>query len=180
MGRWVALLRGVNVGGANRVPMAELRALAEGLGWGRVETLIASGNLVFDAEGEGLAEALRGAMAARMGVDVAVLVLAGADLAARVAACPFDPLAGKEVHGFFLFGPARIDGEELARWKAPRETVAMDGPTVWLHAPDGIGRSKLAERLHKVVVAAGPVPGPVPMTARNLNTLRTLVEMAGR
>lgn len=177
MGRWVALLRGVNVGGANRVPMAELRAVAEGLGWSRVETLIASGNMVFDAEGGDHAQALRAAIAARMGVDVPVLVLAGEDLAARVAACPFDPTAGKEVHGFLLFGPARIVAEELARWKAPRETLVMQGLTVWLHAPDGIGRSKLADRLHKVLVG---VDAPLQMTGRNLNTLRTLVEMAGR
>lgn len=175
MGRWVALLRGVNVGGANRVPMAGLRALADGLGWGRVETLIASGNLVFDAEGaeEALAERLRGAMAAEMGVDVPVIVLAGEDLAARVAGCPFDPLEGKQVHAFFLFGPSRLEEGELARWKAPGEALVMAGRTVWLHAPEGIGRSKLAARIEKVVVGAE-------MTGRNLNTLRTLVEMAGR
>jgi len=175
MGRRVALLRGVNVGGANRVPMAGLRALADGLGWGRVETLIASGNLVFDAEGaeEALAERLRGAMAAEMGVDVPVIVLAGEDLAARVAGCPFDPERGKDVHGFLLFGEARLDEGELARWKAPSEALVMAGRTVWLHAPEGIGRSKLAARIEKVVVGAD-------MTGRNLNTLRTLVEMAGR
>jgi len=175
MGRRVALLRGVNVGGANRVPMAGLRALADGLGWGRVETLIASGNLVFDAEGaeEALAERLRGAMAAEMGVDVPVIVLAGEDLAARVAGCPFDPERGKDVHGFLLFGEARLDEGELARWKAPGEALVMAGRTVWLHAPEGIGRSKLAARIEKVVVGAA-------MTGRNLNTLRTLVEMAGR
>lgn len=173
MARWVALLRGVNVGGANRVPMAQLRALAEGLGWARVETVGASGNLVFDAEGDGLAGALRAAMAARMGVDVPVIVLAAEDLAARVAGCPFDPERGKDVHGFLLFGEARLEEGELARWKAPSEALVLAGRTVWLHAPEGIGRSKLAEKLHRVVVGAD-------MTGRNLNTLRTLVEMAGR
>lgn len=177
MGRWVALLRGVNVGGANKVPMARLRLLAEGLGCGQVETVGASGNMVFDAEGEGLAERLRAAMAAEMGVDVPVMVLAGEDLAARVAGCPFDPVRGKDVHGFLLFGDARLDEGELGRWRAASEALVMDGRTVWLHAPEGIGRSKLVEKLHKVVVG---VEMPVQMTARNLNTLRTLVEMAGR
>jgi uncharacterized protein (DUF1697 family) len=172
MGRWVALLRAVNVGGANKVPMAALRALAGGLGWERVETVGASGNMVFDAEGEGLAERLRAAMREGMGVEVPVLVLAGDDLAARVAGCPFDPVRGKDVHGFLLFGDARLDEAELARWKAPSEALVMEGRTVWLHAPEGIGRSKLAEKLHRVVVGAD-------MTARNLNTLRTLVGMAG-
>lgn len=172
MGRWVALLRGVNVGGANKVPMAGLRALAEGLGWGRVETLIASGNLVFDAEGAGLAEALRGEMRARMGVDVGVLVIAGGDFAARVVGCPFDPVAGKDVHGFFLFGPGQVDEAEVARWKAGSEEVRTVGDVVWLHAPEGVGRSKLAARMDRVVRG-------VDMTARNLNTLRTLAGMAG-
>jgi len=174
MGRWVALLRGVNVGGGNKVPMADLRRLAEGLGWLRVETLIASGNLVFDAEGEaeGLAAALRAAMVAGMGVDVAVLVIAGDDLRARLAGCPFDPEEGKHVHGFLLFGPARLDEAALSLWRAPSEALVMEGLTVWLHAPLGIGRSKLAEKLHKVVVGAD-------MTARNLNTLRKLALMAG-
>ncbi len=175
MGRWVALLRGVNVGGGNKVPMADLRVLAEGLGWREVESYIASGNLVFSAEGDaaGLAVALRAAMQAQMGVDVPVLVLAGDDLAARVAGCPFDPVEGKHVHAFLLFGEGRLDEKVLDALKAESEEVVMQGRTVWLHAPEGIGRSKLAEKFHKVVVGAD-------MTARNLNTLRTLVEMAGR
>jgi uncharacterized protein (DUF1697 family) len=177
MGRWVALLRGVNVGGAHAVPMAELRALARGLGWGRVESHIASGNLVFDAEGdaEALAAELRQAMRAGMGVDVPVLVVAGEDLAARVAGCPFDPVEGRHVHGFLLFGEARLDAAELAALKVESEEVVMQGRTVWLHAPEGIGRSKLAEKFHKLVVGADM---PVQMTARNLNTLRKLALMA--
>jgi uncharacterized protein (DUF1697 family) len=173
MDRWVALLRGVNVGGANKVPMAALRALAEGLGWLGVQTYIASGNLVFSAEGdaEGLAATLRDAMKAGMGVDVAVIVLAGDDLAARVAGCPFDPEEGKHVHGFLLFGEGRLDEGMLGSLKLPSEEVVLDGRTVWLLAPDGIGRSKLAEKFHKVVLGSD-------MTARNLNTLRKLAEMA--
>jgi uncharacterized protein (DUF1697 family) len=175
MQRWVALLRGVNVGGVNKVPMADLRDLAAGLGWTRVESYIASGNLVFDADGEAaaLASALRAGLTERMGVDVPVLVIGGEDLAARVAGCPFDPVARTHVHGFMLFGPARLDEEELVRWRATGEALVMEGRTVWLHAPEGIGRSKLAGKLDKVVLGAD-------MTARNLNTLRTLVEMTGR
>ncbi len=153
--------------------MADLRAVAEALGWVRVETLIASGNLVFDAEGGDLAATLRAAMRERMGVDVASVVVAGRDLRAWVEACPFDPVEGKHVHGFILFGQARLDEAELARWKAASEEVVMAGEVVWLHAPEGVGRSKLAARMDKVVRGAE-------MTARNLNTLRTLVEMAAR
>ena len=172
MRKWVALLRGVNVGGANRVPMPALRALATDLGWQRVRSHIASGNLVFAAEGTaaGLAEDLRQAMAAQMGVDVAVLVLSGADLRGALSDCPFDPPEGKQVHGFFLFAAPVLDPAALEQWRAPREELVVRGRVGWLYAPDGIGRSKLAERLHKVITGTD-------MTARNLNTLRALVAL---
>ena len=98
--KWVALLRGVNVGGGNKVPMAELRALAEGLGWREARSYIASGNLVFVAEGEaaGLATALRMAMAREMGVDVPVYVLSAAEVARALADCPFAPEKGNLCH----------------------------------------------------------------------------------
>ena len=172
MPNWVALLRGINVGGANKVPMAALRALAADLGWQGVRSHIASGNLVFAAEGTavGLADDLRRAMAARMGVDVAVLVLSGVALRGALAACPFDPVEGKQVHGFFLFADPVLDKAALEQWRAPSEELVVQGRVGWLFAPDGIGRSKLAERLHKVITGTD-------MTARNLNTLRALVAL---
>jgi uncharacterized protein (DUF1697 family) len=76
----VALLRGVNVGGNNRVPMADLRALAEGLGWSDASTYINSGNLVFDVPRTStrvLADELEAAIASDIGVTCRTLVLAG-------------------------------------------------------------------------------------------------------
>jgi len=172
MPHWVALLRGVNVGGANRVPMVALRALAAELGWQGVRSHIASGNLVFAADGmaEGLAQDLRHAMATRMAGDVAVLVLSGVALRGALHACPFDPPEGKQVHGFFLFDEPVLDMVALEQWRAPSEVLVVQGRVGWLFAPEGIGRSKLAERMHKVITGTD-------MTARNLNTLRALVAL---
>ena len=172
MHHWVALLRGINVGGNNLVPMADLRRLCAGLGWLDVRSHIASGNLVFRAAGgaQGLASELRQAIAARMGCDVPVLILPGAVLQAALAGCPFDPVEGKQVHGFFLWADPVVNQVALEAYRAPSEQLAVIGRVAWLHAPEGIGRSKLAEKFDKVVTGTQ-------MTARNLNTLRRLVEM---
>jgi len=168
----VALLRGVNVGGANKVPMPSLRRVAGSLGWRGARTHLASGNLVFDAEGEpeALARDLRAAIAAAIGPDVAVLVLRAEAVRAALRGCPYAPAEGKHVHAFFLRNDPVLDLAALEAFRAPSEDLVVAGRLAWLHAPEGIGRSRLAERLHKVVAGTD-------MTARNLNTLRALCEM---
>ncbi len=170
-GKWVALLRGVNVGGVT-VEMAELRGLAEGLGWREVQSLIASGNLIFRAPGpaEGLRAALEAALAARYGRTVPVLVLSGDDFRAVLAAHPFVPEKGNQSHVFFCWDRPQIDKALYHALKLPEEDLRLVGGHVHLHAPGGIGRSKLAERLGKVVTGSE-------MTGRNLNTVRRLAEM---
>jgi uncharacterized protein (DUF1697 family) len=172
MQSWVALLRGINVGGHNKVPMAQLRAVCAALGWTDVRSHIASGNLVFRARGEAgaLAAALHEAILAQMGVDCAIIVLPGVAVRAALADCPFDPEAGKQVHAFFCWSDPVIATAMLASLKAETEDLVARGRVVWLFAPDGIGRSKLAERIARVITGTE-------MTARNLNTVRTLVEM---
>ena len=172
MDQWVALLRGINLGGHQMVPMAELRALCAGLGWSGVQSYIASGNLVFRANGEaeGLALILRQAIAAQMGCDVPIIVLPGEAVRAALADCPFDPDAGKQVHGFVLWTDPVVDHAALERFRAPTERLIVQGRVAWLYAPEGIGRSKLVEKFEKVVTGTQ-------MTARNLNTWHKLVEM---
>ncbi len=172
MVKWVALLRGVNVGGGNRVPMAELRRLCEGLGWTGLRSYIASGNLVFTAEGraEELAAALRVAMADGMGVDVPVLVLPGEAVRQAAADCPFDPEDGRRVHAFFLMGEVRVDRDLFDSLKATGDALELTPGVAWLHTPGGFGTSKVADRLGRILAGAD-------FTGRNLNTVRKLVEM---
>ncbi|MCA0942389.1 DUF1697 domain-containing protein [Salipiger pacificus] len=166
----VALLRGLNVGGANALPMAELRRLCEGLGWQGVQSHLASGNLIFEAEKERgtLAEALSGALAER-GLDVPVLVLPPGEIRRAVTACPCAPAEPRLVHAGFLFGPESLDRPLFERFAAPGDEVAAAQGLLWLHTPGGFGRSKLAPRLEAIAGA--------PLTARNLSSLGKLVQM---
>lgn len=168
----VALLRGINVGGHRKVPMADLRALAEDLGWQDVRTHVASGNLVFRAAGDdvGLASVLETALHDRIGVRTDVLVLPREEIAAALADCPFDDPSGKAVHVFFLWSRAEVDTARYDRLRAADETLVVDGHRAWLHTPSGIGRSKLAQGLGRVL-------GGVRMTGRNLATVRRIAEM---
>lgn len=152
--------------------MAGLRTLCADLGWQEVRTHIASGNVVFAAPGpaEDLSAQLERAVAHNMGVQAAVLVLSAGEMRAVLAGCPFYPAAGKQVHAFFCREVPQMDHDALAALSSPGEEVAVRGRTVWLFAPNGIGRSALAANF-------GKVANGTPMTARNLNTVRTLVEM---
>lgn len=169
MQAWGALLRGVNVGGAAKLPMADLRAVASDIGWQNPQTYIASGNLVFQAEAGDHATLLRDGLQSRLGLDVPVLVLPHSAYRACLASCPFQPEQGSHLHGFLTFSPPRLD---MAVFDALRttEVIAAAEGVVWLHAPDGIGRSKVAEKMHKIICGAQT-------TARNLNTLRHLLQM---
>lgn len=171
--RVVALLRGMNIGG-NRLPVARLRAVAEELGWRDVRSYLASGNLVAtidaDLPPDALARELAGALGAH-GLDVPVLVLTAERLSAVLEDCPFHPDRGKDVHAYFLWSDPVVDTDAMNAFRAESETLEVRGRVAWLHTPEGIGRSRLAEKLHKVVTGTD-------MTARNLNTVRALVDLA--
>ncbi len=171
MTKWLALLRGVNVGGV-KVLMEPLRDLAEGLGWTGVQTYIASGNMVFSAVGEeeNLADILHAALKADIGVDTPTMVLSAAKIQAVLAKHPWQPEKGSQSHVYFCWGTPVIDEALYGGLKAPEEELRVVDGQVHFYAPAGIGRSKLAEKLGKVVQGSE-------MTGRNLNTVRRLVEM---
>ena len=173
--RYVALLRGVNVGGRNRLPMAEWRALLEARGLTGVATYIQSGNAVFDGPDapEGLADDIRDAIAERFGFAPDCLLLTAADLDAALAANPFpeadaDP---KSLHLVFCTGTPQLDVEAARAAATAGERWQLGADIFYLHTPNGFGRSKLAERLPRVLRAET-------ITARNLATCRALQKMA--
>jgi uncharacterized protein (DUF1697 family) len=175
--RWIGLLRGVNVGGRSRVPMAELRALCAGLGWRDVETYIQSGNLVFEADGEAtdLEARLEKALAAKMGVATAVIIRTAADWKRCLAANPFGPASEKEPNRVLLGLSKRpLQPEAAAALQAKAadgERVAAAGGALWFHYPEGVGRSKLSPSLIDRLAGS-------PVTARNWRTALKLAEMA--
>jgi uncharacterized protein (DUF1697 family) len=174
--RHVALLRGINVGGKKKVAMAELRALVAGLGHTDVATYINSGNVVFaaaapDAGRDELETAIEAAIRAGLGVEVAVLVRTHDELAAAVDANPFpDAEPSRLLLSFLRTAPEPDTYAAAERVESGADEFRVDGTTLYLHCPDGIGRSKLAEAL-------GRVKAPV-ATARNLATIRKLIVLS--
>jgi uncharacterized protein (DUF1697 family) len=167
--RFVVLLRAVNVGGTGSLPMAELRALAQASGFEAVRTYIQSGNMVLQSswpEAKKVKATLEKALAAKLGKPVAVMVRTAGEMAQVLRSNPFPDKPGNQVMAVFLDAPpgrhaldgvVAPDGEELGLGR--RE--------IYVYYPNGMGRSKL-----KLPAASGG-------TARNINTVARLVEMAG-
>jgi uncharacterized protein (DUF1697 family) len=177
MNTYIALLRGINVGGNNKLPMRDLAALLQDLGCRNVKTYIQSGNVVFQSEQtdrKALADAITDAIRRHHGFAPATFILDRQELEAAIAANPFPEgeSAPKSLHLFFLDGsPQAYDPSALDRVKAPNERCQLIGRVFYLHAPDGIGRSKLAENVGK--------GWGVNMTARNWRTVCELEALAG-
>jgi uncharacterized protein (DUF1697 family) len=164
---FVALLRAVNVGGTGKLPMAELKAMAEAAGLTRVRTYIASGNLMFDsnlAEAEVKSE-LEKALQAYAGKPVGVLVRSAAEMAAVLAANPFPGSPGNRTVAIFLDASPPADAIETAAG-VTTERIVLGVREIYVHYPDGQADTKL-----RLAAAAFG-------TARNLNTVAKLAEMA--
>jgi uncharacterized protein (DUF1697 family) len=183
----VALLRGINLGGHNKVPMADLREVVASLGHGDVATYIQSGNVVFSAEQSdtaALAAALEEAIAETIGVRARVVVLSREELAQVVRDNPYsDEPNPKAVHAVFLSGPPGPDvAERVARAQqqvarqGSRDSAQVVGRTIFLHTPDGYGRSDLAAELIKL---GQRKTDSVTGTARNWATVTKLAAMCG-
>jgi uncharacterized protein (DUF1697 family) len=166
----VALLRGINVGGHGRVAMADLREVVASLGYEDVATYVQSGNVVFTAEAPDAA-ALEAAISERLGVSPAVIVLSREELERVVDRNPWpDEKDGKHLHAIFTAGEPDADVVAAAQEKASGgdEARIVDG-TLYMHTPNGLGRSKLAAELSR----RGPKDG----TARNWTTVTKLLAM---
>ena len=174
----VALLRGVNVGGRNRIAMDALRQIASDLGLAGARTYLQSGNLVFlVAQGAGGAveEALRRALARQFGIDVPVVVRTQAALAAAIAANPFGEAAsGDPSHllATFLNGAPRQEGLPAIRAAARLgERVELIGRELFIHYAGGVAGSRLTSTLiDRQLGAIG--------TARNWTTVLALEALA--
>jgi uncharacterized protein (DUF1697 family) len=175
MGRMVALLRAVNVGG-RKLPMAELRALCAGLGWTDVATYIQSGNIVFTAPGKAdtIETMLEKVIAREFGLEVPVIVRTRAEWAEYPAGNPFPKEAKDEPNRLMLVvakrPPAAGAAEAIEARAKAGERVRQAGGALWIHYPQGAGTSKLTPSL---IDRATGSPG----TARNYNTVMKLEEM---
>ncbi|MGV9456911.1 DUF1697 domain-containing protein [Streptomyces sp. NPDC003635] len=175
---YAALLRGINVGGAKKVPMAELRTLMTGLGLDDVRTYLQSGQAVFTAghgDAQSWADEITEAVADHFGFTLDVIVRDHAYLAATVDACPFPAaeLEGKQLHVTYFSAPVDAERfEDIDRAAFLPEEFRLGDRCLYLYAPDGLGRSKLAEQLARPRRTKG-----VTATTRNWNTVVKLMEM---
>ena len=190
MATHVALLRGINVGGRNKVPMADLREVVASLGHTGVTTYIQSGNVLFTAAsgsttGE-LAGWLESAIADTFGIWSSVVVLSRNDLAKVLGDNPYpDEANPKLVHVVFLNSPLPKDlldriaaAESAAAAKGGRDTFTAIGPALFLHTPDGFGTSELAQSLFRII--SGPAKQKkegMAATARNWSTATKLLAL---
>jgi uncharacterized protein (DUF1697 family) len=164
---FVALLRAVNVGGISVLPMKELASLCSEAGLEAVRTYIQSGNVVFQStlpEAE-IGARLASSLARRMGKPIDVMIRTAAELRSVLDQNPFPGGSPAQVVVMFLSRPAPKDLADAIVIPGSEE-VRVAGRHIYIHYPDGIGRSKLK------------LPPALVGTARNLNTVGKLVAMA--
>jgi uncharacterized protein (DUF1697 family) len=163
---YIALLRAINVGGTGMLPMKDLAALCTDLGLKDVRTYIQSGNVVFKSTvSEGRVKAkLEQALAKRMGKKIDVMVRTASELKSIFEANPFPHGKPAQVVVLFLAAPAPKDLLDGLSIPGPEKVKPVDRE-IYIHYPNGMGRSKLK------------FPTAVVGTARNLNTVAKLVEM---
>jgi uncharacterized protein (DUF1697 family) len=168
MAIFIALLRGINVGGTGLLPMKDLAALCDGQGFANVRTYIQSGNVLFECKlsEEQASRKLEKALAAKMSKPISVMLRTQAELRAILDANPFPDKEPAKVAVAFLAGP--VPKETLRNLVAPDGELVRPGKReICVYYPDGMGRSKLKLPM-----------GGAPATVRNINTVAKLVALA--
>ncbi len=164
----IGLLRAVNVGGTGKLPMEELRAMCIDAGFENPRTYIASGNVVFATplSPQAAKAELEQRLEAYAGKKVGVMVRTGSEMAAVLKANPFPHGAGNRVVAIFLDAPPPPDALDHVTHRNDEE-IALGTREIYVHYGEGMGQSKLK------------IPAAREGTARNMNTVAKLVEMAG-
>jgi uncharacterized protein (DUF1697 family) len=169
MTRYVALVRAANVGGTGKLPMNDLKSMCADAGFTHVETYIASGNVVFDSKlAPSKVKAELGArLRAYASKSVGVIVRTAAEMAAILKANPFPKAEPRHTYTIFLDGRPPRDALDHAVGRSDEE-MRLGQREVFVHYPSGMGRSKLK------------IPATKTGTARNMNTVAKLAEMAAK
>jgi uncharacterized protein (DUF1697 family) len=164
---WIALLRAVNVGGTGKLPMSELKAMCEALGFASVKTYIASGNVVFQSgkSEAAIKAALEKRLEAYAGKPVGVLIRTASEMAQVAAENPFPKLAPNRTMALFLDRTPAADALKDVRGQKD-EKMRLGRREIYIHYGEGMGTSKLV------------IPAAKAGTARNMNTVATLAKMA--
>jgi uncharacterized protein (DUF1697 family) len=169
MVKYIALLRAVNVGGTAKLPMADLKAMCRHAGFARVQTYIASGNVVFDSKASPakVKSALEARLLAYAGKPISVVVRTASEMTAVVKANPFSKTAPNHTVAIFLDDPPPSDALDHAVG-AKDERMRLGTREIFVYYGSGMGKSKLR------------IPAAKTGTARNMNTVAKLAEMASK
>lgn len=177
MNTYIAFIRGINVGGNSSLPMKELVAILEAMDARKVKTYIQSGNAIFESAAKDSAQLSRHLSAEimlRRGFEPYVHILTPKILERAIAENPFPEgvIEPSSLHlGFLAAPPSKPDLEKLASLRKESERFHLADTVFYLHAPEGVGRSKLAANSERLL--------GVPMTDRNWRTVCKVMEMAG-
>lgn len=169
MAKYIALLRAINVGGTGKLAMADLKAMCVDAGFTSVQTYIASGNVVFESKASPakVKTEIETRLAAHAGKSVGVIVRTASEMASVLDANPFPKLSRTFTVAIFLDSPPPADALDRAVGVAG-ETMRLGRREIFVHYPSGQGRSKLR------------IPAAKTGTARNMNTVAKLVELASK
>jgi uncharacterized protein (DUF1697 family) len=167
MNTYIVLLRGINVGGNNILPMKQLVVLLEKNKFQNVRTYIQSGNIVLESEMP--PENIGSLIETQFGFKPDILILDKQEFLKAVNNNPFQTTIGNHLHFNFCKQKPDADIVKIEESKTTTEEYSIIDKVVYFYAPDGIGRSKLAAKMEKFL--------GVSVTARNLNTVNKLVEM---
>lgn len=165
----VLLLRGINVGGHNKLRMGELKEILAALGARDIITYIQSGNAVY--RGTLAPTAISSEIEARQNFRPRAIILSKERLMSAIAANPFPEAVAvpKSLHFYFLDGEPELEPEKLDSAKSADESWQMSEGVFYLHSPGGLAQSRLAEGLDRRIGVAA--------TGRNWNTVAKLAEM---
>jgi uncharacterized protein (DUF1697 family) len=169
MTRYIALLRAVNVGGTGKLPMSQLLAMCRDAGFLRVETYIASGNVVFESSAapSRVKAALEDRVRAYAGKPVAVIVRSALEMAAVLKANPFPKAEPRHTYVIFLNERPPTDALDHVSGRQDEE-MRLGAREIFVHYASGMGRSKLK------------IPAAQSGTARNMNTVAKLAQIASK
>jgi uncharacterized protein (DUF1697 family) len=173
--RYVSLLRGINLGPTTQVSMSDLKRVYLDLGFGDVETYIRSGNVVFssDEPAGDVRHRVEAGIAERLGMTLDVVVRTHDEVADVVERNPFPQADPKHLHVVFLAEPVPEQlNARLAEQDFGSDEYAGDGREIYLHLPNGFGRSRLASRM-------SALRSPVVATVRNWRTVAKVRDMSG-
>jgi uncharacterized protein (DUF1697 family) len=176
MGTWIALIRGINVGASGRLSMGALSKLFEQAGCKDIRTYVQSGNVVFNARvdsTERFAEGIGSAIERQHGFRPAVRLISASALRRVIALNPYPEAESvpQSLHVFFLEDkPKKSALARAERLTSPTESFTTSGSTLYLHAPDGIARSKFVKGIDKAL--------DMSTTSRNWRTVTKLAEIA--